>query len=117
MRPLLTVLLIPMMLFSTAAFAFQPVTDRDTFLAIVEGKRLTGDGVGLVVSDGGAITGRAFGFKVTGDWVWQGEYFCRTLTSAIRDFPTNCQTVAVEGAVVRFQADEGTGDIADLTLR
>lgn len=105
------------LLFPSAAAAFQPVTDRDTFLAIVTGKRLTGDGVGLVVSDGGAITGRAFGFRVTGDWEWRGRFFCRTLNSAIRNFPANCQTVAVEGDVVRFQADEGTGDVADLTLR
>ncbi|SDY80301.1 hypothetical protein SAMN05444004_103178 [Jannaschia faecimaris] len=113
MRALLTAAL----LLPTTAAAFQPVTDRDTFVAIVEGKRLTGDGVGLIVSNDGAITGRGFGFKVSGDWEWQGRYFCRTLTSMIRDFPRNCQTVAVQGDVVRFQADQGTGDVADLTLR
>lgn len=112
MRALLFALLFP-----TTALAFEPVTDRDAFLAIVEGKRLTGDGIGLVVSDGGAITGRAFGFRVTGGWEWQGQFFCRTLDSAIRSFPRNCQTVAVQGNVVRFQADQGTGDVADLTLR
>lgn len=112
MRALLLALFFP-----TAAFAFEPVTDRDTFLAIVTGKRLTGNGVGLIVSDGGAITGRAFGFKVTGGWTWEGPFFCRTLESAIRSFPRNCQTVAVQGDVVRFQADQGTGDVADLTLR
>lgn len=112
MRALLLALLFP-----TTVLAFEPVTDRDTFLAIVDGKRLTGDGVGLVVSDGGAITGRAFGFRVTGGWEWQAPYFCRTLDSAIRSFPHNCQTVAVQGDVLRFRADRGTGDVADLTLR
>ena len=112
MRALLLALLFP-----TTAFAFQPVTDRDAFLAIVQGKRLTGNGVGLIVSDAGAITGRAFGFKVTGSWTWEGRYFCRTLDSAIRSFPRNCQTVGVQGNVVRFRADQGAGDTADLTLR
>jgi hypothetical protein len=110
-------LLLIAVLLPTPALAFEAVTDRSTFLAIVQGKRLTGNGVGLVVSDGGAITGRAFGFKVTGDWTWEGTFFCRTLDSAIRSFPRNCQTVAVQGDVVRFQADQGTGDVADLTIR
>ncbi|WP_179378948.1 dihydrodipicolinate reductase [Jannaschia marina] len=109
--------LIALILFPSTALAFEPVTDRATFLSLVQGKRLTGDGVGLVVTSDGAIAGRGFGFRVTGRWDWEGGYFCRTLNSAIRDFPRNCQTVAVQGDVLRFQADRGTGDVADLTLR
>lgn len=99
------------------AFAFAPVTERAAFLSLVEGKRLTGSGIGLEVTREGAITGRAFGFRVTGGWTWEGGLFCRTLNSAIRSFPLNCQTVAVQGDVIRFQADRGTGDIADLQIR
>ena len=114
MRVLITSL---SMLLPTAALAFEPVTDRGTFLAIVTGKQLTGEDTALIVSDGGAITGRTGGVDVTGDWTWEGEYFCRTLESARRAFPLDCQTVGVQGDVVRFRADRGTGDALDLTLR
>ena len=110
MRVLITSL---SLLLPTAALAFEPVTDRGTFLAIVTGKQLTGEDTALIVSDGGAITGRTGGVDVTGDWTWEGEYFCRTLETA----PLDCQTVGVQGDVVRFRADRGTGDALDLTLR
>ncbi len=113
MRYLLPIL----MLSALPAAAFEAVTTRDAFVALVSGKRLTGEGVGLRVSPEGAISGRGFGLWVTGDWTWEDGLFCRTLNSAIRDFPRNCQTVAVEGDVVRFQADRGTGGVADLRLR
>lgn len=99
------------------AAAFERVADRGAFLALVEGKRLTGDGVSLRVGRDGSIAGRGFGFRVTGGWSWQDGYFCRTLQSAIRDFPLNCQVVAVRGDVVRFVADRGAGDVADLRIR
>tara|TARA_R110002033_G_scaffold215_22_gene2115 strand:+ start:3195 stop:3569 length:375 start_codon:yes stop_codon:yes gene_type:complete len=111
------VLMILLLVLPLPAAAFEAVTSRDDFVAPVVGKRLTGDGVGLRVTPDGAITGRGFGFKVTGTWLWRNGLFCRTLTSAIRDFPLNCQTVAVQGDVIRFRADRGTGDTADLRLR
>ena len=111
------VLLVLLLLLPLPAFAFEAVTTRDAFVALVNGKRLTGDGVGLRVTPDGAISGRGFGFKVTGTWEWENGLFCRTLDSAIRSFPRNCQTVAVQGDVVRFQADRGSGDVADLRLR
>ena len=113
MRVLLTILL----LLPASALAFERVTTRDAFVSTVEGKRLTGGGVGLVVSRQGGISGRAFGFRVTGGWTWENGLFCRTINTAVRKLPRNCQTVALRGDILRFQADQGTGDVADLTLR
>lgn len=109
--------LILLLFFATPAAAFEAVTGRDAFVALVAGKRLTGDGVSLRVSPDGLIAGRGFGLRVTGTWEWRDGLFCRTLDTALRDFPLNCQTVAVQGDVVRFRADRGTGDVADLRLR
>lgn len=99
------------------AAAFEAVTSRDAFVSLVSGKRLTGDGVSLQVLPDGAITGRGFGLRVSGTWQWQDGFFCRTLDTAIRDFPLNCQRVSVQGSTVRFHADRGTGDVADLRIR
>ncbi|MCK0167860.1 dihydrodipicolinate reductase [Jannaschia sp. S6380] len=112
MRALLFLLVFPY-----PAAAFEAVTSRDAFVALTAGKRLMGDGVSLQVLPDGRITGRGFGLRVSGTWAWRDGLFCRTLDTALRDFPLNCQTVAIQGDVLRFRADRGTGDVADLRLR
>lgn len=114
MRLLLTLalLLVPL-----PAAAFEAVTTRDAFLSLVQDRTLSGDGVSLRVAADGSIAGRGFGLRVTGTWDWQDGLFCRTLDTALRDFPRNCQTVARDGDVIRFVADRGTGDTADLRIR
>jgi hypothetical protein len=113
MRPLLVVLL----LLPSPALAFDRITTSEAFLAAVEGHRLVGDGVSLLVGRDGTISGRGFGLQVTGRWTWQDGFFCRTLETMLRDFPRNCQTVERRGNVIRFRADRGQGDVADLSLR
>ena len=110
-------LILFLLLFPLPATAFEAVTTREAFLSLIGGRTLAGDGVSLRVGPDGSIGGRGFGLRVTGTWDWQGRHFCRTLDTALRDFPRNCQTVEVQGDVVRFTADEGTGDTADLRLR
>ncbi|PWJ21998.1 dihydrodipicolinate reductase [Jannaschia seohaensis] len=99
------------------ALAFERVESRDAFLSLVQGRTLSGDGVSLRVGVDGSISGRGFGLRVTGGWTWEGGFFCRTLDTLLRDFPRNCQVVQVLGDVLRFTADRGAGDQADLRLR
>ena len=102
----------------TLATAFERVADRAAFLSLVEGRSLVGArGVSLNVARDGTISGRGFGLRVRGGWRWADGYFCRTLETALRDFPEDCQTVAIQGDVVRFTAERGRGDVADLRLR
>jgi hypothetical protein len=93
------------------------VTDRGAFVALVGGKTLTSLGVNLTVSPSGTISGRAFGSTVTGAWTWTGGYFCRTLKAGDKVFPRNCQLVQQKPGRVRFIADKGAGDTADLRIR
>ncbi|MEO0860010.1 MAG: dihydrodipicolinate reductase [Pseudomonadota bacterium] len=102
---------------TTPAAAFEPIGSRDAFVSLVQGRQLSGDGVRLTVTPDGGIGGRAFGFRVTGSWRWEGGYFCRTINTAVRKLPDNCQTVARDGNVLRFTADRGAGDSADLRIR
>ena len=94
----------------------EPVTDRAQFLRLVEGRTLTHIGVRLTVAPDGRITGRAFGRPVTGEWIWQARYFCRSMTWGTEPIPYNCQTVDRIGGRLRFRSDRGTGDHADLGL-
>ncbi len=110
-------LLILLLLLPLPAAAFERVTARADFLTLVQGRTLTGSGVSLRVGADGSIAGRGFGLAVRGRWDWQDGFFCRTLDTALRDFPRNCQLVQRQGDVVRFTADRGAGDVADLRLR
>lgn len=100
------------------ANGFERVAERDRFVGLIEGRDLTRFGITLKVTDGGAIAGRAFGQKVTGNWDWSGGYFCRDLFLGGKPLDSgNCQTVEVRGNTLRFTSDRGAGDSADLSLR
>jgi hypothetical protein len=96
---------------------FARVTDRAAFVNLVSGKSLTSLGVSLSVSPSGTISGRAFGSSVTGAWTWNNGYFCRTLKAGEKVFARNCQLVQQKPGRVRFIADKGAGDTADLRIR
>ncbi|MGR3371948.1 MAG: dihydrodipicolinate reductase [Pseudooceanicola nanhaiensis] len=100
-----------------AAEGSRLITDRSEFVTLVQGRDLTRLGVRLTVTPDGAITGRAFGKQVTGEWDWRGGYFCRTLNwGDTRAYDRNCQTVQLEGDRLRFTSDKGKGDYARLSL-
>lgn len=98
------------------AEGFRTVESRDTFLGLVTGKSLTRFGVSLDVSPAGRISGRAFGRDVRGAWRWDGGYFCRDLSFGQQDLGPNCQVVQTDGRTLRFIADRGAGESADLRL-
>jgi hypothetical protein len=106
-----------LLLAAAPAAAFERVASRDAFVALTQGRALTALGIRLNVSPEGGITGRAFGRDVSGSWTWEGGFFCRTLSAGDRDLPRNCQLVERRGDVLRFTADRGAGDTADLRLR
>ncbi|MGP1356096.1 dihydrodipicolinate reductase [Roseicyclus sp.] len=99
------------------AEAFAVVASEDTFVSLVEGRELRRFGIRLTVMPNGRIEGRAFGTPVTGQWDWDGGFFCRDLFWGNEDLGFNCQLVQVNGETLRFTTDQGTGIYADLTLQ
>ena len=95
---------------------FVRVAEQEDFLALVSGNNLTRFGISLIVTADGVIAGSAFGQDVTGDWVWDDGYFCRNLFFGDSDLGPNCQVVLVNGTTMRFIADKGEGEWADLDL-
>ena len=100
-----------------AAADYVKITKEADFAALIRQHRLERMGVSLTVSPDGGITGRAFGRPVTGNWIWQGGYFCRDLAWGERRFDFNCQEVARNGDALRFTSDKGNGESAQLYLR
>ena len=99
------------------ADGYARVTDRGTFVDLVGGKNLTSLGVNMTLSPSGSIGGRAFGRDVSGEWTWDDGYFCRIMQAGDRTFARNCQVVQRQGDRLRFIADRGAGDVADLRIR
>lgn len=102
---------------SAMADGFQPVTDKNRFVELIQDKNLKRFGVVLRVSPEGAIDGNAFGYELTGQWRWENGYFCRTMSYGSGDLPDNCQMVLERDDTLRFISDRGQGDRADLRLR
>lgn len=96
---------------------FAVVSSENEFRALVDGRELRRFAVRLQVNDDGTISGTGFGRQVTGDWGWQGRYFCRTLEWGSGGDPDNCQLVLRDGNTLRFISDQGEGDSADFRLR
>ena len=103
---------------ATPALAdFQKVSDRSEFIELVQGKTLTRPLVKLEVSPDGKISGKGVRWDVTGNWTWNGGYFCRDLYWGEDALGYNCQEVKVSGGKLRFTSDKGAGDFADFRLR
>ena len=104
----------------TAAEGFQPITDRDTFVEIVDGRELSLGlfGVRLNVRGDGRIEGEAIDWPLIGQWEWQDGYFCREMDWSGREIPFNCQLVEIRNArEMRFTVDRGEGRSATFRLR
>lgn len=101
------------------AQAYEPVSDKGTFLTLLSGKSLSNRlyGVTLQVSPEGAISGKALGTEVVGNWIWEAGFFCREMAWGDRAIPYNCQLVEARGDEMRFTSDQGTGEAASFKLR
>lgn len=106
---------------ATPVLAFERISDAQEFTRLIEGRVLTRFGIRLEVlaedPASGQISGRGFGYPVTGAWRWDSGYFCRDLDWGGSDLGFNCQAVLRDGGTVRFVSDRGAGDFADFRLR
>lgn len=103
-----------------SAEGFEPVTGRQEFLALVEGRELRHGLLGIRISilPDGRIEGEAVRWPVTGSWHWQDGYFCREMDWSGREIPFNCQLVERRDArELRFTVDQGAGESATFRLR
>ncbi|MBA4325609.1 MAG: dihydrodipicolinate reductase [Rhodobacter sp.] len=103
-----------------AADSFEPITQKDRFLDLVQNRELR---IGLynlslnVLADG-RISGSALGWQITGQWSWKDGYFCREMDWSGMEIDYNCQLVEADGAErLRFTVDQGKGNSATFRLR
>ncbi|PUB17587.1 dihydrodipicolinate reductase [Yoonia sediminilitoris] len=114
-----TMIALALMIGATPAVAdYAPITDKDTFMSLVDGKLLRNRlyGVRLNVLNDGQIAGSAIGWPIEGSWSWKGGYFCREMRWGDDPIPYNCQLVEVDGSNIRFTVDQGAGDSASFSI-
>ncbi len=116
MRAVLAAAIAVTLAVASDANAFEQVREQSRFVDLITSKKLKRFGIELTVSPQGRIEGSAFGRPVSGEWAWDGSYFCRSLFWGQRNLGDNCQAVLVSGNTVRFISDQGQGDFADLRL-
>ena len=68
------------LLFATSpvlAEDYQPIMEKDAFVALVNGKELRNGlyDLSLWGTPDGAIQGKALGWRITGNWSWKDGYF------------------------------------------
>lgn len=102
------------------ADSFAPVTDKSTFLTLVQNRALRHGLLDLTlnVTPDGTIKGRAMGWEVTGSWHWKDGYFCREMNWSGTPIDYDCQLVEARGdEKLRFTVNRGAGDSAAFDLR
>ena len=104
----------------TASGAFaepKVITTSNEFIELVTDNKLTRPFITLKVSSNGEIHGKGAFSKITGAWLWEDGYFCRSLRWGRTDLDYNCQRVISDGNQLTFTSDRGQGDSASFTLR
>lgn len=118
LRPLSLILAL-LFVVPSVAQAYERISDRATFVSVVDGKdlRIALYRLTLNVRENGTISGSAVGWAIAGSWVWVGGYFCRDMDWSGYEIEYNCQLVEVQGDRIRFTVDRGAGDDAVLRIR
>ena len=93
------------------------ITTSNEFIELVTDNKLTRPFITLKVSSDGEIHGKGALSKITGAWLWEDGYFCRSLRWGRTDLDYNCQRVTSDGNKLTFTSDRGQGDSASFTLR
>jgi hypothetical protein len=99
---------------------FKPVSDKQAFLDLMQGRELRMGvfQIALQITADGMINGSALGWDVTGTWSWDDGFFCREIDWSGKAIPYNCQLVEASGTEkIRFTVDQGAGDEATFNLR
>ncbi len=120
MRLFLSALLALLSPLPALANTYEPIRDKSAFLSLIDGKELRIGlyNLSLKLTPDGKIVGKALGWGITGNWSWEGGYFCRDMDWSGYAIERDCQLVeARNGRELRFTVNRGKGDSASFRLR
>ncbi|WP_323784000.1 hypothetical protein [Thalassovita sp.] len=100
----------------TFASGFSALNDRDSFLQMIEGRKLRQFLVWIRFDTLGQIKGRAWGRPVLGNWYWQDKKLCKRVFWGTTDKGETCVKVRIGADRVLFIPDKGEGQIEEYIL-
>lgn len=96
----------------STSMAATRITTSEQFSQMIVGKRLRHkESNWLVIAADGTMSGAFGGAALEGTWQWEGQYWCRTLTT-IRP-GSDCQTWSVNGNEITITRERGAGEAAN----
>lgn len=103
--------------FSDVAAGEQRITTEEEFRRIAEDKEQHAGWGYVITRKDGSIRGFYKGKFVSGEWSWEGEYYCRNVMIDTRDLGHDCQVVTVSGNKLTYIRKKGAGQTSTFELR
>lgn len=94
---------------SAAATGKRRVTTEQEYRDAVVGKKFGNKHGYFVVHEDGTFTGEFSGKKMTGEWTWEDEFFCRSGKLGTRKIKHDCHAVFLEGDKLTGHRKKGKG--------
>lgn len=102
---------------ATADEPLERIRSSLDFAETVVGKRLSSNGVTLVVRNDGRVTGSGQAGRVALNWDWRGGYYCREGTVGGIQVEEDCEAVYTTGRTVHFVSNRGSGQGVEYAMR
>ncbi|MDP5217467.1 hypothetical protein Q5Y75_09585 [Ruegeria sp. 2205SS24-7] len=110
MKPIALFLTIALTGFVATTASAGEIKKEKQFLEEVAGRKLVMGHSWVRIAPEGSVSGRGpKGGEITGNWQWDGRYYCRDITIDAVPLAQDCQTVSVRGNVVTFTHKKGKG--------
>ena len=94
---------------SAAVTGKRRITTEQEYRDAIVGKKFGDKNGYFVAREDGTITGKFGGKKLTGEWTWEDEFFCRSAKLGSRKLKRDCQVVFLEGNTVTIHRKKGKG--------
>ena len=85
------------------------ITTEQEYRDAVVGKKFGNKHGYFVVHEDGTFTGKFDSKKMTGEWTWEGEFFCRSGKLGTRKIKRDCQAIFLEGDAMTGHRKKGKG--------
>jgi hypothetical protein len=95
----------------------EKISTKQAFLEKVAGRKHVNGSAWVIVSADGTVEGVGpKGGPISGDWSWEGDFYCRTIVFDGEPMLKDYQAVSLDGNTVTYTRDKGTGVSLSWTL-
>ena len=101
---------------SDVASGERRITTEEEFRRVVVDRKHNASWGYTINRKDGTIRGFYKGKFVSGEWSWEGEYYCRDVMIDLKELGHDCQVVTVSGNRIVYTRKKGSGKTATFEL-